>query len=80
MPQGASKYDPLKRAVAAEAPAGRPHVDPLGSLLDFFKQKAGTADNQVLSHSIWTPWLRETHFLSPVHIALSNLHSCKNPY
>jgi hypothetical protein len=47
VPQGASKYDPLKKAVAAEAPSGRAQVDPLGALLDIFKRKASTANTQV---------------------------------
>ncbi|BDA49099.1 hypothetical protein COCOBI_13-2090 [Coccomyxa sp. Obi] len=44
-PEGGSKYDPVKAAVAVEVPAGQTQ-DPFGTLLDFFKRKASSANTK----------------------------------
>lgn len=40
MPKADGKYDPLQQAVKADAPEGLGNVDPLGSLLSFFKDRS----------------------------------------
>lgn len=53
-PEGSSKYDLVKAAVAVEAPAGQTQ-NPFGTLLDFFKRKDSSAEGsfaKVLSFSL----------------------------
>lgn len=52
VPQGTSKYDPLKKVITAEAPAGRGAIDPLGGLLDIFMRKANGSTAQVSALSV----------------------------